>query len=188
MKKMLLLLLALTLATVTQAQSGFHAYTSSENLIEGGLVEKQNVTMGGLLFTFRPPHKWGSVVDEASHKIVFTSPSGKSAITVQFTANSPGTLPDKDTLHAWVLQAHPGAEIMRSSVCPTSYKPGLLYDLVLVPSSGVMLKVRHAYVPQPLGGVEFILSSSDDEFEKNKYIVMAMTRAFKVETAKPKQS
>jgi hypothetical protein len=186
MKK--LSLLFLTLAMAAQAQNSFRAYSSTEKLLEGGQVEKMNVAMGDLRFTFRPPKKWGSVVDGADRKIVFTSPSGKSAVTVQFTANSPGALPEQDVLRAQVLQAHPGAEIMRSAVCPTSYKPGMFYDLVLVTDGGAMLKVRHAFVPQPGGGAEFILSASDDEFEKDKYILMAMLRAFRVETAKPPPS
>ena len=183
--KVFLLLLLLAPAMVARAQGDFHAYSATEDLIEGGQVEKMNIVLSNLLFTIRPPKNWGRVVDAAGRKIVFTSASGKSAVTVQFTAESPGTLPGDDVLRARVLQAHPAAEIMQKSVCPTSYKPGVLYDLIQMPAEGVILKVRHVFLPQPAGEVEVVLSASDDEFEKDKYIVMAMLRAFKVETVKP---
>jgi hypothetical protein len=96
-------------------------------------------------------------------------------------------LPDEDTLRAQILQEHPGASIVRSSVCPTSYRPGLLFDLVLVPTPDVVMRMRHAFVAGPAGEVEFILSASSDEYDKNCYVVMAMLRAFRVEKLKPNE-
>jgi hypothetical protein len=182
-----LLLLFLSLAAAARAQSGFHAYPGTEDLIEGGRVDKLTVVCSNLQFNVRPPKGWYRQVDEASRKIIFTSQSGRSAVTVQFTANSPGTLPAEDILRAQVLQAHPGAGILQYSVCPTSYRPGVFFDLARVPAPRVVQKIRHAFVPQPAGQVEFVLSASDDEFEKNRLVIMAMLRAFRMEPPKPKQ-
>jgi hypothetical protein len=182
----LLLFLFLSLAAAAQAQSGFHAYPGAEDLIEGGRVDKLTVVYSNLQFNVRPPKGWYRQVDEASRKIVFTAQSGRSAVTVQFTANSPGALPAKDVLRAQALQAHPGAAILQCSVCPTGCRPGVFFDLVRVPAPQVVQKIRHAFVAQPVGGVEFVLSASDDEFKRNSSVFMAMLGAFRVEPLKPK--
>jgi hypothetical protein len=188
MKLLLLLVISLAAAVAVEAQTDFHAYTGTEQMLEGGTIEKLTINTGNYLFAIRPPHNWPRVVDEPAHRITFASPSGRSAITVHFTADSPDALPDDDTLRYEVTQAHPGAGIIQMSVCPTSYQPGKFFDLVLVPAPGVVLKIRHAYIPQPVGEVEFVLSGSDDEFESNKVILMAMVRAFRADPAKPKPS
>jgi hypothetical protein len=182
----LLPLLFLSLTAAARAQGDFHAYSGTEDLIEGGRVEKLTVVSSNLQFNVRPPKGWYRQVDEASRKIIFTDQSGQSAVTVQFTTNFPGTLPAQDILRAQVLQAHPGASILQYSVCPTSYRPGALFDLVRAPAPHVVQKIRHAYVAQPAGQVEFVLSASDDEFEKDRLIFMALARAFRVEP-KPHQ-
>jgi hypothetical protein len=183
----LLLLLFLSLAAAARAQSDFHAYPGTENLIEGGPVDKLTVVSGNLQFNVRPPRGWYRRVDEASRKIIFTAQSGRSAVTVQFTANSPGTLPAEDVLRAQALRAHPGAGILQYSVCPTGYRPGVFIDLVRVPAPQVVQKIRHAFVAQPAGQVEFVLSASEDEFRQNCSVIMAMLGAFRVEPLKPKQ-
>ena len=182
----LLLFLFLSLAAAARAQSGFHAYPGFEDLIEGGRVEKLTVINGDLRFNVRPPRGWYRQVDETARKITFTTESGKSAVTVQFITNSPGSLPEADVLRAETLQAHPGASILQSLVCPTSSRPGLLFELVRVPAPRIVQKIRHAFVAQPAGEVVFVLSASDDEFEKNKLIFMAMLRDFRLEPSKPK--
>jgi hypothetical protein len=183
----LLFLLFLTLAASARAQSDFHAYSGTEDLIEGGRVDKLTVVSSGLQFNIRPPRGWYRQVDEASQKIIFTSQSGKSAVTIQFTTNSPGALPEEDVLKAQALQAHPGAGLVQSAVCPTSSRPGRYFDLVRVPMPQVVQKIRHAFVSQPYGEVEFVLAASDDEFDKDRQVFMGMLRAFRVEPLKPKQ-
>jgi hypothetical protein len=182
-----LLLFLLSLAAVARAQGDFHAYPDSEMLIEGGRIEKLTVVSSNLQYNVRPPRDWSRSVDEPGRKIIFTSPSGKSAVTVQFTTNSPGALPEKDILKTLVLQEHPGAGIFNSAVCPTSYRPGVFFDLAAIPAPHVVQRIRHAFVSQPAGGVEFVLSASDDEFQKDISLVMSMLRAFRVDPVKPKQ-
>ena len=181
------LLIFLSLAAVAQAQSVFHAYPGTEDLIEGGRREKLTVVYGNLQFNIRPPKGWYRQVDEAGRKIIFTSQSGRSAVTVQFTANSPGVLPSRDDLRSQVLRAHPGATILQCAVCPTGWRPGVYFDLVRTPAPQVVQKIRHAFVAQPAGGVEFVLAASDDEFKRNCSVFMAMSGAFRVQPLKPKQ-
>ena len=183
----LLPLLFLSLAAAARAQSDFHVYSGTEDLIEGGRVDKLTVVYSNLQFNVRPPMGWYRQVDEASRKIIFTAQSGRSAVTVQFTSGSPGTLPAEDILRAQALQAHPGAGILQHSVCPTSYRPGVFFDLVRMPAPQVVQKIRHAFVAQPAGGVEFVLTASDDEFRQNSSVLMAMLGAFRAQPLKPKQ-
>ena len=89
----LLVVFLFFLAGAARGQSDFHAYLGTEDLIEGGRVEKLTVTTSNLQFNVRPPKGWYRQVDEPGRKIIFTSLSGQSAITVQFTTNFPGPLP-----------------------------------------------------------------------------------------------
>lgn len=181
-----LLLAGLSLATAAQAQGGFHAYSGIEDMLEGGRVEKLTVVNDNLQFNVRPPRGWFRVVDEAARKIVLTSPSGKSALVVHFTTNSPGILPEKDVLQAQVQQAHPGAGVFNYAICPTSYRPGVSFDLTAVPAPHVVQRMKHAIVATPGGEVEFILTASEDEFDKDRLVVMGVLRAFRVDPIKPK--
>jgi len=182
----ILLLLFLSLAGAVQAQSDFHAYLGTTKLV-GGQREKLTVVTDNLQFDIRPPKGWSRVVDEPGRKIVFTSESGQSAVTVQFTTKSPGTLPEKEILQAQVLQAHPGGGIYNFAICPTSSQPGVYFDLALVPALHVVQRIRHAFVAQPGGEVEFVLSASADEFEKNCSVIMSMLRGFQAVPLKPKE-
>ncbi len=187
MRTKLLLLLCLALAPVAQAESDFHTYTSVEQLIESGRVETLTVVTGNLQFTLRPPRGWSRHADEAGRKIIFTGKSGRSAITMQFTADSPGKLPAEDVLRAKALQAHPGSGIMAGGVCSTSSQPGVCFDLVRIPAPNMVQKMYHAFVPQPNGQVEFVLTAPDDEFGRGRIVITDMLRTFRVAPLKPKQ-
>jgi hypothetical protein len=182
-----LLLLLLTLATMAGAQTDFHAYLTTETLLDDGVVEKLTIVTSNLQFTIRPPREWSRQVNEPGQKIIFESQSGRSAITIQFTGNSPGQLPDEDTLRAQLLQANPGADIRQVSICPTSYKPGVFFDLVMQPAPGASMKARHAFVAEPAGQAEFVLSANSDEFDKSLIVFMATARSFRLEPIKPKE-
>jgi hypothetical protein len=186
MRLKLLLLLCLSLAASARAQSGFHAYPGTETLIEGGTVGKLTVVSSDLQFIIRPPKNWSCQVDETGRKIFFIDPSGRSAVTVQFTANSPGTLPAEDVLRAQVLRAHPGAAIVQYAVCSTNYRPGVFFDLVRVAAPGLVQRMRHAFVALPAGQVEFVLTASDDEFGLGKPAITDMLSTFRVTPLIPK--
>jgi hypothetical protein len=178
-------LLLLWLAASARAQSDFHAYPGTENLAEGNSAEKLTVISRNLQFNVRPPRNWSHWVDESSRKIIFTSPSGQSALTVQFTTNSPGALPEKGVLKAQALQAHPGAAVYNFAAFATGYRPGVFFDLASIPAPHVVQKTRHAFVPGPAGEVEFILSASEAEFAKDRIALMSTLGAFRVDPAKP---
>jgi hypothetical protein len=180
--------LALSFATAVHAQTSFQVYPGTEDLIEGGRVEKLTVISKPLQFNVRPPRGWYRQVDDPGQKIIFTSESGKSAIIVQFTTNSPIVLPPESSLRAAALRAHPGAAVVQSMKCPTGYRPGVFVDLVRVAGPGVVQRMRHAFVAHPDGEAQFILNASDDEFEKDKLILMGMLRDFRVQSLKPRRS
>jgi hypothetical protein len=173
------LFLSLSLAVSALARSDFHAYPGTEDLTEGGRVEKLTVVSGNLQFNVRPPRGWRRQVDELGQRITFTSPSGRSALVIQITPDSSPLLP-QDTLRKQALQAHPGAGFVQSAVCATGYRPGLFFDLVRVPAPRLVQRIRHAFVPLPAGRAELVLSASDDEFQKDTLIFMGMLREFRV--------
>jgi len=183
----LLLLLCLSLAATTRGQGDFQVYSGTENLIEGSRVDTLTVVSGNQQFKLRPPPRsWSHQEDNSGRKIIFTDQSGRSALTLQFTASSPGKLPGDDILQAQALQAHPGAQLVQKAVCPTGYQPGVLFDLVRVPAPGIVQRIRHAFVAQPAGQVEFVLVASDDEFGKGKLAITDMLGSFHVAPPKPK--
>jgi hypothetical protein len=171
--------------TTTMDAAGFHAYAGSTNLIEGGKVETLVLIKGKEQFTLRPPKGWYRQVMESQQRITFQDKSGKSALIVQFTTNSPGTLPDKQVLQSRVLAEHPHSGILQYNFCPTSSGPGVFFDLVCMPVPESVLKIRHAFVALPEGEAEFTLSASDDEFEKGRIVVMGMLSTFRTSQFKP---
>jgi len=187
MRVTLLFLLCLSLAAAAQAQSDFRVYYGTEQLFEVGMVEKLTVISSNLQFNLRPPKGWSHQADPASHKLIFTNPSTRSAVTILFTTNSPGKLPAKDALLERALLAHPMAPVVGSGVCSTSYQPGVLFELERITSPGHVQRISHAFVPQPDGEVEFILATPDDEFGRAKHAFTDMLRTFRVTLLKPKQ-
>jgi hypothetical protein len=183
----LLLALILSLAAAAQAQSDFHAYPGVDQMLEGGQVEKITLVCSNLQFHIRPPKKWSHLIDEASRKVVFTSPSGSSAITIQFTSESPGYMPDTDDLHDRTVREHPGAGISPPFICPTGIQPGVGFDLVQSPAPNTELVTRVAYVAQPLGLTEFALAGNTNEYQKDQRIFMMILREFRADVIKPKQ-
>lgn len=181
MKLKWILLLFLALPIAARAEGDFRVYSGTEVMIEGGKVDKMSVVMNNYQFNIRPPKGWYREVEESSRKIIFKSPSGKSALTVFFTTNSPDQLPDESELRTRVLHDHAGAGVAQYSVCPTAYRPGVLFDLVHIPAPGVVQKIRHAFLPEPAGTTEIVLTASEDEFEKYKQVFMATARAFRVD-------
>ena len=187
MKLLIFLFLAMMALSRARADDSFHAYASSTNLIEGGRVDLLVIVTSNQQATFRTPKGWYHQIDESRQKITFQSASGKSALTVQFTTNSPGALPPENLLRARVLAEHPGAGILQYSICPTSSGPGVFFDLVSLPAPRVILKMRHAFVALPGGQAEFILSANDDEFNKGRAVFMSMLNSFHVRPVKLKQ-
>jgi hypothetical protein len=88
-----------------------------------------------------------------------------------------------------VQQAHPGAKILQYSVFATSNgsQTGVFFDLERVPAPKVVQKIRHAFMTQPAGLVEFVLSASAEEFDNNLALIMGMSRGFRLDPLKPKQ-
>jgi hypothetical protein len=182
--KLLLLLLPFLLTAAARAQSDFHAYPGTMKSHESGQMEILTVVSGNQQFKILPPKGWYRQVDEASRKLIFTSLSGRSAVTIQLTANFPGELPDKDVLRDKVLQAHAGARILRYSVFATGSQPGVFFDLERAPAPRLVQKIRHVYVAQATGLVEFVLSAGSEEFDQYLPLIMGMSRGFRLDPLK----
>lgn len=183
MKQLLRGLIFCCLAAAAHAQVDFHAYLTSDQMLEGGRAETLSVVTSNLLFSLHPPRNWYREVDDLQRKIVFTAASGKSAITVLFTGDSPGSLPDQETLKFQALQAQPGAGFVLFGSIQTTSQPAEFVDMVRMLSPGVIQRFRHAYVADPAGRVEFILAATDDEFPQRKETLSMMLRSLAVKPA-----
>jgi hypothetical protein len=63
----------------------------------------------------------------------------------------------------------------------------VFFDLVMQPAPGASMKARHAFVAEPAGLAEFVLSANSDEFDKSLIVFMATARSFRLEPIKPKE-
>jgi hypothetical protein len=63
----------------------------------------------------------------------------------------------------------------------------LFFDLALARAPDVVQKIRHAFVPEPDGEVEFILSASEQEFSKNARLMMVLLSGFRVDAPDAKE-
>ena len=130
-------------------------------------------------FSIGAPVLYGRQVHLETGSIVFTSASGSSVMTIQFSTNYPGSLPPQDTLRDKVAANHPGASLVKSTVCYTDFGRGQDFELFQPTRDGLMLKLRDAYVSYPEGSVEFTLSSNGNDYDKEKRSFAHLLNSFR---------
>lgn len=130
-------------------------------------------------FSIGAPVLYGRQVHLQTGLILFTSASGSSVMTVQFSTNYPGTLPPQDRLRDTVAANHPGASLVKSAVCYTDFGRGQDFELFQPTRDGLMLKLRDAYVSYPEGSVEFTLSSNGKDYDKEKRSFARLLNSFR---------
>jgi len=188
MRPLWIFLTLASLAVRGQDTNAFHAHAGSINLIEGGRVQVVVADWGDQRCTVRCPVGFSSHVDDSRRMIKFDAKNGAVAINITLTANSPGALPPPEDLKSLALARHPGAWLLQSYPFPTSYKPGLYFDLAQIPAANVSLRTRHGFLPTPKGLVEFVFSANDADFESLRVACMQAMGTFTVETIKPKEN
>jgi hypothetical protein len=100
---------------------------------------------------------------------------------MRVTTNSPGAMPDDETLRANALAANPGASILQTSSCATGYKPARFVDTIRSLDPMRSVRTRHAFVACPEGTVEFLFSSKDEAFDKGRVVFNLFLSSFRVE-------
>jgi hypothetical protein len=183
-----ILLTLLSLAVRGQDTNAFHAYAGTEDLVEGGRVPIVVADWGDQRYKIRCPVGFNSHIDNFQRSIKFEAKAGAVAINIYLTTNSPGELPLADDLKSMALARHPGASYLQSFGFPTSYKPGLFFDLAQIPRANVSLRTRHGFVSTPRGLVEFVFSANDKDFEALRVGCMQAMGTLSVETIKPKET
>jgi len=180
-------LLCLIFASFSLAASGqisFRAFDSYEDLIEGGTVHTLVVDAGREHLVTRVPRGYAATVDNVSQSVVFRENTGSVAITMRITTNSPGVMPDDDTLRGLALAIHPNENFLQLSTSPTGYKPARFVDSIHSQDPLRSIRSRHAFVACPEGMVEFIYSSKDETFDKGRVIFNLFLTSFRVEMIK----
>lgn len=174
-----LILLALGLVSCAFGQATFKVYPSSVASREGGWQSVLLIEAGSRRFSVGAPKLYGSQVHPETRTIAFTSASGASLMTIQFTTNYPGTLPPADMLAAQVAAKHPMASLVKSSICYTDFGQGQYFELFQPADGGLMLKLREAYVSYPEGSVEFTLSCNGADYDKQKLSFTRLLNSFR---------
>jgi hypothetical protein len=179
MKLSSVLLFAFSLAA--SAQTNFHAFESQENMLEGGTVRTLIADTGSEHLVVRLPRGGSAVVTYDTQSVLFKEDTGRIAITMRVTTNSPGRLPDDDTLRSNALAANPGAAFLQISSCATGFKPARFVDSTVSLDPARNIRTRHAFVPCPDGLVEFVFSARDQDFDKGRVVFNLLLSSFRVE-------
>ena len=179
MKFLCLMFAFLPLAAAGQAN--FHAFDSYEDLIEGGKAHTLVMDAGHEHLLTRVPRGYSVIVENETRSVVFKDNAGSNSIAICVTTNSPGAMPDDDTLRARALAANPGGSVLQTSGCATGYKQARFVDTVRSLDPRHSIRTRHAFVACPEGMVEFILTSKDEAFEKGRMIFNLFLSSFRVE-------
>lgn len=181
MKLVCSILASASFLLAASAQVPFHAYDSTELLIEGGTVHTLIVDSGTERLTIRMPRGYFASVDKEDQSVVFKEDTGTTAITMRVTTNSPGATPDDDTLRAMALAIHPQENFLQLSSIPTGFKPAPFVDSIHGSDASHSVRSRHAFVACPDGLVEFIFSSKDEAFEDGRIVFNLFMSSFRVE-------
>jgi hypothetical protein len=180
----LLCLIFASFSLAAAGQTSFRAFDSYEDLIEGGTVHTLVVDSGREHLVTRMPRGYAATVDNQSQSVVFKESTGSITITMRVTTNSPGLMPDDDTLRALALAIHPNENFLQLSACATGYKPARFVDSIHSLDPLRSIRSRHAFVACPEGIVEFIYSSKDEAFDKGRVVFNLFLTSFRVEMIK----
>jgi hypothetical protein len=161
--------------------NSFRASDSYEEMIEGGTARTMVVEAGREHLVTRLPRGYAASVDNGGKSILFNEDTGAIAITLRVTTNSPGVMPDDDTLRTNALAADPGGAVIQVAGCATGYRPARFVDTTRGVDAIHNIRTRHAYVACPEGIVEFVLSTKDQDFEKGRVVFNLFLSSFRVE-------
>jgi hypothetical protein len=178
--KSLVTLVLLSLCAPVFAQ--FRVVPATVEMLEGGKASVLMITSDQERFSLRQPPGFTFRVDAVNKSISFKSADEKTAITFQLTTNSPGTLPDAESLRDRALAETPGASIIYASTCSTGYRAGSFFDLVQVLRAGMSERFRHVFVPGPSGMAEFVFATDNSDFESKRFIFSGFLNSFRMET------
>ncbi len=179
--------LGLILASFSLAAAGqtnFRAFDSYEDMIEGGTAHTLVVEAGREHLVTRLPRGFAATVAGEAKSVVFKEDSGSISIAMRVTTNSPGAMPEDDTLRASALAANPGGSILQTSSCATGYKPARFVDTVRSLDPNRSIRTRQAFVACPEGIVEFMFSSKEEDFDKGRVVFNLLLSSFRMEMIK----
>jgi hypothetical protein len=178
------LFLAAACGSAALAQTSFRAFDSSEEMLEGGTAHTLVVDAGREHLVARVPRGYSATVDAAEQSVVLKEDAGSITFSLQVTTNSPGVMPEDDTLRAKALAADPGGNFLQIAGCATGYKPARFVDTTRNPDPLHTLRARHAYVPCPEGIVEFRLVTKEEDFDKGRAVFNLFLTSFRLEIIK----
>ncbi len=161
----------------------FRVGSSSVEMAEGGRVNFLTISSDEDRFSVRQPPGYTFRIDAPNKSLLFRSEDEKTAISLQFTTNSPGQLPAPEILRTKVIEQTPGGGILQSSICSTGYKPGYFFDLVRISRGDLSVRFRHVYIACPKGTVECVFATDNEDFENRRFILSNFLNSFHLETA-----
>lgn len=175
-----LMLLPACLALAGDAPE-FKVSPSVELSAEGDSANILSIDTGERTFELRVPKKFGAQFNTGEQAIVFTSTNGSSVITVRMSTNYAGKLPKMEELRDQVAQNHPGASLVQTGPCHTSYGTGLLFDLFQPATGGMTIRMRDGFISFPKGSFEFTLSCDARDYDQNRLSYAWLLNSFRLQ-------
>jgi hypothetical protein len=166
--------------TAGPAHADFTVTPATITMTEGGTASILLMDTDNERFSIGCPRGYGSQTHFENRSIVFTSDSGATAITVQFSTNYAGVLPKQEALRDQVAANRPTASLVISSTAGTGLGPAQSFDLFQPAGNSLMLRIRDAYVAYPEGSVEFTFSCASADFDKKKVEFMLLLNSFRL--------
>jgi hypothetical protein len=158
----------------------FKVTATTVEMTEGGADFILLVETDSRRFTLSIPKGYGSETQADTRTIVFTSDVGASAITVRFSTNYAGALPNADKLRDQVAASYRTASLVASSAASTGFGPALSFELYQPAGKGLMLRIRDVYASYAEGSVELTFSCNNNDFDKQKIGFMRLLNSFRL--------
>lgn len=173
-------MLALGASSAALAQPCFKATPTTIDMVEGGSQSITLVETGNERFSLVNPTGYGSESRPDTRTLIFTSAGGGSVITLQFTTNYAGALPQPDRLRDMVAANHPGASLVASAAASTGFGAAQSFDLFQPAGNALMLRIRDVYAAYSEGSVELTFSCNSVDFDKEKLGFAHLLNSFRL--------
>jgi len=173
-------------AAAVHAAEQFRLFTRPLAIPERGTVTSYALQTSSNQFCFLPPPDWVVKESPTTREVIMMAPNLVTSIRFK----PPETIPDP-TVRAdpghWrkeILAKHPGAKITAEFPCYTGSGSGTAFDFERVSTNKSKVSMRMAFVPMPVGTVEFSLTTPAGKLDDYHLAFGNLLTSFRVESVR----
>ena len=181
-------LIAALFPLAAAGQISFRAFDSYENLIEGGTVHTLVVDAGPQHLVTSVPRSYSATVENGTQSVLFKENTGSMSITMRVTTNSPGVLPDDDTLRGLALAINPDENFCNCPPAPPDTSPRALWTPSAAWTRSAASGRAMSLSPARRESSSSCSPPRDDAFDKGRVAFNLFLSSFRVEMIKERQA